>query len=273
MSKSTIRATIGGRIIAFYPVLARIAGSVSGGVWLSQLLYWDNQMAEVRGDDWDGWFYKSGRSFRLETQLTRYEMEQARDALVANGIIYHQARGVPMTSWYHVNFDALEQAIEVAEQEMVKERRDHKSKDTPPQFADLRQTENADGQPTGLPNASQLDCLPSANKNADSQQAIHYITQEITQESTEKGDPESFSEAMDCLLEALNLSEMNGDSGKFAQLWNDIPEPQLYRKARDAINGWASFSKNPRVYRQYSIFENTVRRFYFARLHDGRPHP
>ena len=88
------------KVIAFNPAFADIAGSVSGGVFLSQAWYWSQ-----RKDD--GWFYKSGKEWTEETRLNRREQERARTALKAKGVLEEQKRGVPCTLYFRVNVDAL----------------------------------------------------------------------------------------------------------------------------------------------------------------------
>lgn len=60
------------RPIAYHACLARLAGSVTAGVFLSQAIYWSN-----RTRDPEGWFFKRQPEWEGETMLTRREQESA----------------------------------------------------------------------------------------------------------------------------------------------------------------------------------------------------
>ena len=88
--------------IAYHPILARIGGSITAGIFLSQLLYWTGKGAAP-----DGWIWKTQEEMETETALTRYEQEGARKNLLKRGILEEQRRGIPARMYYRVNLDAL----------------------------------------------------------------------------------------------------------------------------------------------------------------------
>ncbi|MFH0938204.1 MAG: hypothetical protein V1899_02850 [Planctomycetota bacterium] len=51
MNRRVLRIILGDRPIAYHPYLARVMKSVAGGVWLSQILYWDSVQAAMSDDD------------------------------------------------------------------------------------------------------------------------------------------------------------------------------------------------------------------------------
>ncbi len=94
------------RPIAYHRILARIAGSVSGGVFLSQALYWSKRTTLP-----DSWFYKTADEWFDETFLTRREQETVRKRLTAIKVLDEQKRGVPAKLYFRVNLEELERHI------------------------------------------------------------------------------------------------------------------------------------------------------------------
>ena len=94
------------RPIAYRPVLARVGGSVTAGILLAQAIYWT-----PRGDDPDGWFYKTQQDWQDETALTRSEWINARKALRGCGVLEERLRGVPATLHYRVDYDELKRRL------------------------------------------------------------------------------------------------------------------------------------------------------------------
>ena len=94
------------RPIAYHRVLAKIAGSASGGVFLSQALYWSKRTTAP-----DRWFYKTADDWFDETFLTRREQETVRKRLTAINVLEEQKRGVPAKLYFRVNLIELERHI------------------------------------------------------------------------------------------------------------------------------------------------------------------
>ena len=91
--------------IAYYVTFAKIAGSVAAGVMLSQLVYWTG-----KGNNPDGWIWKTATEMEEETGLTRREQETARRRLRERGFVEERLAGVPATLHYRVNLDAVMEA-------------------------------------------------------------------------------------------------------------------------------------------------------------------
>lgn len=101
---------MGQRPIAFYVAFARIAGSIGGGLMLSQATYWMQTSVVKRRDG--QWFYKSQREWEEETTMTRREQEAARRKLRAithdgDALWEEKLAGVPATVHYRINLDVL----------------------------------------------------------------------------------------------------------------------------------------------------------------------
>lgn len=90
------------RPIAYHKVFADLAGSVTGGVFLSQAVYWSR-----RTSDPAGFFYKSRDQWTAETGLTRSEQETARKNLRLSGILIEQRGGEDNRLFYKIDTDRL----------------------------------------------------------------------------------------------------------------------------------------------------------------------
>ena len=139
--------TILTRPIAFHRLFADIAGSVGGGVFLSQLYYWSE-----RAEDPAGWIYKTTAEWYEETMLTRRELDSIRRELKDKGVIKEKLAGVPATVHYKIEWNELFYCLKLASQtrrEKIKERRVKNVPQTKGSCAPKRQTEG-----TKAPNQS-----------------------------------------------------------------------------------------------------------------------
>lgn len=89
--------------IAFHRVFADIAGGACNGLFLSQLWYWSQ-----RTDDPEGWIYKTQEEWTDETSLSRREQETARKALLSQGLLKEDRRGLPARLYYRLCTDTLQ---------------------------------------------------------------------------------------------------------------------------------------------------------------------
>lgn len=90
-----------GRPVAVYPRLTKALGSTTAMLFFCQLMYWDG-----KGDDEDGWIYKTQDEWEEEIGLTRREQETARKRLKAAGVLEERRRGVPAKLYYRINHEA-----------------------------------------------------------------------------------------------------------------------------------------------------------------------
>lgn len=86
--------------IAVYPIYIDITGSMTAGVLLSQVMYWDSKM---KGNE----FYKNDAEFMQETRLTQSEFKTAKKIIGDLPFIAIQRKGVPCRTWYSVNHTNL----------------------------------------------------------------------------------------------------------------------------------------------------------------------
>jgi len=94
------------RPIAYHRIFAKIAGSVTAGLFLSQLFYWT-----PRGKDEDSWIYKTAKEWYEETALTRREQETARRLLKQKKLLQEKKCGVPCKLFYRINTEVLLETI------------------------------------------------------------------------------------------------------------------------------------------------------------------
>lgn len=92
------------RPIAVYPVYIDLTGSVTGGLLLSQLLYW---LEKVDREIW-----KTDAEILAETRLTQTEFKNAKKAIEALPFMSVTKRGIPPKTFYAVDWDELGVAIE-----------------------------------------------------------------------------------------------------------------------------------------------------------------
>lgn len=97
------------RPISFHRVFAEIAGGATAGLFLSQLFYWCD-----KGEDPDGWIYKTQAQWTEETCLTRSEQERARQALRDHGLLEEVKRGIPARLFYRLDVEGLARMLNAA---------------------------------------------------------------------------------------------------------------------------------------------------------------
>ncbi|MDD5396588.1 MAG: hypothetical protein PHW24_00845 [Candidatus Moranbacteria bacterium] len=109
---SLLLKSLGTKPIAFNPDLARIAGSATAGLLMSQLLYWWG-----KGHNKD-YVYKTIEQFKEETCLTRSEQQTAIKKWEKLNVLTVKARGIPPKRRFYLNTDKLVQMLqEVAHNE------------------------------------------------------------------------------------------------------------------------------------------------------------
>ena len=93
------------RPVAYYPIHAEIMGCVSGGVFLSQLMYWFSKKDK---------FYKTDADIREETKLSEWELRKAKTALKNTGFISVSVEGIPAKTWYKIDWQKYAKALQDA---------------------------------------------------------------------------------------------------------------------------------------------------------------
>lgn len=103
-NNSQIIKILGIKPILYNPLLAEISGSVTAGVFLSQLLYWSNK------GKYD-WFYKTIDEIYQETRLTRNEQDSAIRIWKSIKILKTQVLGYPPKRHFLIDMPLLAELI------------------------------------------------------------------------------------------------------------------------------------------------------------------
>lgn len=99
--QNLIASVLGDRPVAYNPTLARICGSVTAGILLSQLLYWwDKKGIEET-------IYKTIEDIEKETALSRDQQDVAIKKLKSLGFLQVELRGVPATRHFKLSTEII----------------------------------------------------------------------------------------------------------------------------------------------------------------------
>ena len=97
-----------GRVVAYYPSLARALRDVKAAIFLGQLIYWTPRTrAEA-----EGWIYKTSAEIELETGLVYEEQLTARKKLVRLGILEEHNARLEHLLYFRVKGDELDTLLE-----------------------------------------------------------------------------------------------------------------------------------------------------------------
>lgn len=92
------------RPIGLYPAYIELAGSLAGGVLLSQAMYWFSKKDK---------FHKTDADFMAETRMTAGEMRGAKTKLKKLNFISITRKGVPAKTWYKIDWEGYQDAMTV----------------------------------------------------------------------------------------------------------------------------------------------------------------
>ena len=197
-----------GRPIAFRVVLARLCGSLTAGLMLSQAIYW-RQCWQVS----EGWFHKTAKQWEEETFLTLSQQESARKILRRFPFWQEERRSVPATMHFRVDLEKLREALA--------------------QFAGNPQTR--------IGKSANQDQAKHANKNSGKlQSSLHeprelYMEAEITTESTAARIPPTPLKRGDERSSSTRADKDAGLLTKFKmQLKDEMINASFYAKKLDS---------------------------------------
>jgi hypothetical protein len=105
--RQRVKDLLPNRTVGYSPDLARAVGGATIGLFLSQLLFLSD-----KGNNPDGWVYKSEAEMGRETGLTKREQQTARRKLLALVVIAIERRGFKFTYHFKVIWERLYQVIE-----------------------------------------------------------------------------------------------------------------------------------------------------------------
>ncbi len=90
--------------IAYMPIYSRVTGSVTAGILLSQIVYWDGKMQHRE-------FYKTDKDFSEELSMGLSELKNAKKRLIKIGLVDVVRRGIPAKTHYKLNLAKLADVI------------------------------------------------------------------------------------------------------------------------------------------------------------------
>jgi hypothetical protein len=112
--RANVKESLPHRVVAYSPDLARILGGVTTGAYFSQLMFLSD-----KGNDPEGWIYKSEAEMSQETGLTKREQQTARKKLLNLGVIELKRGGWRNTYHFRIVWEKLIQVIADYQQEQT----------------------------------------------------------------------------------------------------------------------------------------------------------
>ena len=94
----------------FYPRLVPLTGGHKGALVLSNMLHWTRHLA-VKDPEREGWVWKTQAEWARDTGLSRHELDSAIAQLKAKRILQVIKRGMPATTFYQLQLQALGEAL------------------------------------------------------------------------------------------------------------------------------------------------------------------
>jgi len=179
-----------GRPVAYYPMLAELTGSVGAALFLCQMLYWHD-----KGEDPEGWIYKTREEMTGETGLSRYEQESSRRTLRKLGFLEERYAGCPRKLYYRLDIDRINEVFEEfflknqhnAEKQHYcrgQKKRASRAGDHSENKISLENQHSAENQHYCRGKTSILDGGKPANKNAGNQPTALINTETTTETTT-----------------------------------------------------------------------------------------
>ena len=86
--------------IAYHRIYARITGSITAGLLLSQLLYWDLKMKHQE-------FYKTDKDLCDELSIGLYELKGAKKKLLELDFVSIRRKDNPAKTYYKINANSI----------------------------------------------------------------------------------------------------------------------------------------------------------------------
>ncbi len=217
--------------IAFHRCLLYITNSVTGALLLSQSIYWQNRCKSE-----DGWWWKTAEEWFAETGLSRHELNTAKRA--CKSVLHFKLKGVPARTYYRVDADALEEALNLTNKSAGKRKPslpesgkldDRKAANyiteiTSEITSEKRPRARASIEPS--PESRELVCLFGRAYQMQFGQSYAVTAQDTRWASVLLGFGVKPAEVADTMLRAWRAGKWNAKRAmtlrKVAELWNEI---------------------------------------------------
>ncbi len=142
------------RPITYYPLYAKLTGSTTAGILLSQLMYWFSKKDKI---------FKTDIELLEETMLTTNELRGAKQKLKNVDFIKITREGTPAKTFYKINWQEYERALL--------------------KFLKNKEKTTSENHQTRLVKFTKLDSWNSRNLISENHETINKVT-EITTETT-----------------------------------------------------------------------------------------
>lgn len=96
-----------GRPVAFYPGLVKALGDRNETIFICQMAYWRG-----KGEESDGWIYKTSEEIETETSLTYKEQTNVRDGLKDKSLLEEYYARTEHKMYFRVNWDSVNEIWE-----------------------------------------------------------------------------------------------------------------------------------------------------------------
>lgn len=167
------------RPIAYYPLYAKLTGSTTAGILLSQLMYWFSKRDKV---------FKTDIEILEETMLTTNELRGAKLKLKNVNFIKITREGTPARTFYQINWQEYEKALLSFSKEKEKfTTKKTKNNTVKPPKLDCGNSRNlsSENHQTSLVKTTELDSWNSPNKISENHETINKVTKITTEITTE----------------------------------------------------------------------------------------
>lgn len=89
--------------IAYYPIYRKIVGSTTGGILLSQLMYWFSKKEKI---------FKTDKEIMSETLLTEKELKNAKKLIKELDFISVTREGIPAKTYYEIDWEKFQTCLD-----------------------------------------------------------------------------------------------------------------------------------------------------------------
>ena len=192
--RQKVKDMLPNRVVGYSPDLARIVGGATTGLFLSQLLFLSD-----KGNNPEGWVYKSEQEMGKETGLTKREQQTARRKLLALGVIQIVRQGFKFTYHFRIVWERLYQVIEKCQ----REQNVPTEKGEPVQNVSTEPIQNVPTQPP--------ECLQNVSTERPQNVATQYRENNTENKESEKTIRENqiiWNKTIDQLKEAQPLEDV-----------------------------------------------------------------
>ncbi|AKT91088.1 hypothetical protein CUREO_1244 [Campylobacter ureolyticus RIGS 9880] len=167
------------RPIAYYPLYAKLTGSTTAGILLSQLMYWFSKKDKV---------FKTDIEILEETMLTTNELRGAKLKLKKASFIKITREGTPARTFYQINWQEYEKALlsfsKEREKSTAKKTKNSVGK-TPKLDCGNSRNLSSENHQTSLVKTTELDSWNSPNLISEIPETINKVTKITTEITTE----------------------------------------------------------------------------------------